>query len=362
MRISASAMDLKSSHFFNQTSSVFEKSRFWAGKSTSTPAREALGAQKIQLLNASQRAAAENRPASIDCQKTSRSDEIRNQDPEMAILCDIIEKLTGKRVRIFSAEDMQQTAPAENALALADLSEANSGTPPAPTPSGAGFGYEYQRHQIYTEQEFSAFSAKGTVKTSDGQTINFNLSVSMSRSYLEESDTQILLGDAAKVTDPLVINFTGTAAQLSDKRFSFDLNADGHEESIPQLASGSGFLALDRNHDGKINNGSELFGPNLGNGFAELATLDDDQNGWIDENDTAFNSLSVWEPAPTPSAPGSLKSLAESGIGAISLQAAQTPFSIKNSHNDLQGLIRASSVFLTETGQVGCIQQVDLVA
>lgn len=79
----------------------------------------------------------------------------------------------------------------------------------------------------------------------------------MARSYHEQSDVSIRLGDARKKQDPLVLNFSGTATQLTGQRFKFDLNSDGKSEDINMVTGGSGFLALDRNGDGKINNGSE---------------------------------------------------------------------------------------------------------
>ena len=63
--------------------------------------------------------------------------------------------------------------------------------------------------------------------------------------------------------------------ELSDQTFYFDLDADGKEEEISVL-NGSGYLALDKNGDGVINDGSELFGTKNGDGFADLARYDED--------------------------------------------------------------------------------------
>ena len=168
------------------------------------------------------------------------------------------------------------------------------------------------------------------------------------------------LGDAARKTDPLVLNFAGNAAQLTDQRFAFDLNADGQAEQINFVAPGSGFLVFDRNQDGKVNNGSELFGPTTDNGFQELAALDDDGNGWIDESDAAFKRLQIW----TRDGHGNdlLKSLSETGVGAIGLGNIATPFDIKNNANQLLGQIRSSGIVLQENGAAGTIQQIDLTA
>jgi hypothetical protein len=50
---------------------------------------------------------------------------------------------------------------------------------------------------------------------------------------------------------------------LTDATFSFDINSDGIEEQMASLGPGKGFLALDKNDDRWITDGSELFGPTL---------------------------------------------------------------------------------------------------
>ena len=54
------------------------------------------------------------------------------------------------------------------------------------------------------------------------------------------------------------------------------------------------FLALDKNGDGRMNDGSELFGTASGDGFKDLAAYDEDGNGWIDENDSIYSQLKIW--------------------------------------------------------------------
>ena len=71
--------------------------------------------------------------------------------------------------------------------------------------------------------------------------------------YEEEIDFEQLT-----LCDPLVINLEGNVAQVSDQTFFFDIDCDGVEDEISKLISGSGFLALDQNGDGIINDGSEL--------------------------------------------------------------------------------------------------------
>lgn len=208
-----------------------------------------------------------------------------------------------------------------------------------------------------SEQESTTFSATGQVVTADGQTIDFQLQLAMQREFSATNRVQIRAGDALLV-DPLVINCNGKAAELSNMRFGFDLDGDGDMEQIPGLAPGSGFLAFDRNHDGLINNGLELFGPATGMGFSELARLDSDGNGWLDENDPLYAELRIW--MRDEAGKESLASLAEKNVGAIFLNPVKTDFALKNSENGLLGQLRESSIFLVESGGAGTVQEIDI--
>ena len=126
-------------------------------------------------------------------------------------------------------------------------------------------------------------------------------------------------------TDPLMINLDTDIGSVSDQKFFFDLDADGKEDEISFAGKGSGFLALDRNGDGKINDGSELFGTKSGDGFKDLAAYDEDGNGWIDENDAIFSQLKIW--TKDEDGKDKLISLKDADVGAIYLGNADTQFS-----------------------------------
>jgi hypothetical protein len=207
------------------------------------------------------------------------------------------------------------------------------------------------------EAEATNFSASGAVTTADGRKIDLSLDLSLQRSFASETDLSILMGDAVK-KDPLVVNFSNGSAQLGETRMSFDIDADGNSDQIATLAAGSGFLALDNNGDGIINDGSELFGTRSGNGFADLAAYDLDGNNWIDENDAVFNDLSVWQ-NPGDNG-GTLVTLKESGVGAIYLGNVSTSFDLTDASNNDLGQVKASGIYLAEAGAVGTIQQLDL--
>ncbi len=205
-----------------------------------------------------------------------------------------------------------------------------------------------------SERENTAFCSKGTVITSDGRTIDFNISMEMSRSF-EAAFVEV--GKEQIFTDPLIINLDTVRTTLSDVSFYFDLNCDGVKEKISAPNDSGGFLALDKNRDGIINNGSELFGTKTGDGFAELAQYDNDGNGWIDENDDIFSQLSVWVKCGSGSA--RCLSLKQANVGAIFLGRQNTLHSLDNSDGETNALLRNTGIYLKETGQVGTVQQVD---
>lgn len=220
-----------------------------------------------------------------------------------------------------------------------------------------GWGLEYDYHETHYEKQTMNFSAEGAVKTTDGKEIRFDLDLGMSREFASRLDISIRAGDAAQI-DPLVVNFGSASASLTDSKISFDIDTDGNADQISFVKDGSGFLALDINGDGTINNGSELFGPQSGNGFEELARYDQDGNNWIDENDDIYDKLRIW----TKDGNGSdqLFALGVKGIGAIYLGNVDTSYTLKNDENQELGSIARSGVFLRENGVAGTIQHVDL--
>jgi|WetSurMetagenome_2_1015567.scaffolds.fasta_scaffold00013_68 hypothetical protein len=222
----------------------------------------------------------------------------------------------------------------------------------------SGWGVEFSSTSFHYEAEQMRVSASGSVTTQDGRDIKFSIDLGMSREYTSIEHETITA--RAVTTDPLVINFSGGLPGLSDTKFVFDLNNDGENELVYATASGSGFLALDGNGDGKINNGSELFGPTTGSGFSELSSYDGDRNGWIDENDGIFAKLSIW----TKDAAGNdkLLTLKEAGIGALSVSNVASGFSLTDGANQLKGQVQSSGIYLTEQGGVGAMQQIDLAA
>ncbi|SDB04218.1 hypothetical protein [Butyrivibrio sp. INlla16] len=209
----------------------------------------------------------------------------------------------------------------------------------------------------HVEKEKTDYKASGKVQTEDGRDIKVDVDVSMARQ--KEHETFIPMSSPLdNLFDPLIINYNAQTSGLSDKKFKFDLDADGKEDEISMTKAGSGFLALDKNDDGKINDGTELFGVKSGDGFKDLAEYDTDGNGWIDENDEVFDKLKVW--SKTDDGEDEMKSLKEAGVGAIFLGSEDTEFTLDGEDGVLDGKVRKTGIFLKEDGTAGTIQHVDL--
>ena len=354
-----------------------ETQRTYLGQSeNSSQTKVSLSEKALQLLQNEQKNANKNANENANANLLRRSVQNNNavqnneinapEDPKLLLIRAIIEAISGKSIKFVGESAANQSDKANSTTPtmanIANLANANGGEVIAVSSGNTAFGLRYNSNEVIKENETTNFSASGIIKTADGKEIQFQCDLSMQRSFYMDNSTEIFMGastDRKSLCDPLIINFAGTAAELKNTTFAFDLNADGSAENIQELAAGSAFLVLDKNKDGKINNGNEMFGTQSGDGFADLSVYDEDGNGWIDENDSVYNSLGVWNNSAYG---GKIRSLKEAGIGAIYLQNANTEFSIKDkTTNELQGQIRKTGIFLNEkNGNIGTIQHVDL--
>jgi hypothetical protein len=336
MRIQSSDVSLASAHLAVERRSRRESLTAWAGERPA--ARTGLPGDRVTL---STPAPPPPRAAETEAAEETELEGEQGVDPRLRVIMLLLERLTGRRIRILELESLDREKV--DAIAQQQSQEARS--------QRAGWGLEYEYHEVHEELERTSFSAEGVVRTADGRELGFTLGVELMRVERSEAHVSLRLGDAVK-KDPLVVNFGSSAAELTDFAFSFDLDADGATERIASVAPGSGYLVLDRNGDGRATNGAELFGPATGEGFGELAAYDTDANGWIDEADPVFTQLRLW--TPDEEGRGALIGLAEAGVGAIQLGRVATPFEIDG------GELRSTGVFLHEDGRAGTVQQVDL--
>jgi len=214
----------------------------------------------------------------------------------------------------------------------------------------------------YYKKQTVEFSSKVEIKTPN-KTYHMDLEIGFTKELYELHQEQLTFGDTA-LLDPLVINYADDSNpfdNLSKLRFEFDLNNDGENELIPLLKQGAGFLAYDKNKNGEIDNGSELFGPQTNNGFKELAKYDSDKNSWIDENDNIFQELKIWQ--IDESGENKLVSLLDMNIGAIYLGEIQSGFTYQNSINKIDAVQRSNGIYVKNDGSgVRMVNALDLTS
>ncbi|WP_165091006.1 calcium-binding protein [Neisseria yangbaofengii] len=133
------------------------------------------------------------------------------------------------------------------------------------------------------------------------------------------------------VYDPLVLDLDGdgieTVGTQGYKGALFDHNSDGIRTSTGWISADDGLLVIDRNSDGLINNGGELFGDgtvlkdgsNAAHGYAVLAEFDTNSDGKVDAQDADFAKLKVWRDLNQDgvSQEGELFTLAELNIQSL---------------------------------------------
>ena len=259
-----------------------------------------------------------------------------------------------------SVLDLRTRSP-QNVISIGNMSRLEGAVPATPRMGTTSAGTLWQKITVsssnVTEYESTSFMTQGKVQTENGRNIDFNVAFSMSRACSATINT--LEVSNYILTDPLVINLNTEMTEISDQKFFFDIDSDGKEEEISELGKGSGFLALDKNGDGKINDGNELFGTKNGDGFKDLKEYDKDGNFWIDENDEIFSKLKVW--MKDENGEDILLDLKTADIGAIYLGNADTQYSFKDESLNTNAVLRKTGVYLKEsTGKVGTVSHVDL--
>ncbi|MCK9505527.1 MAG: hypothetical protein M0Q95_15270 [Porticoccaceae bacterium] len=132
--------------------------------------------------------------------------------------------------------------------------------------------------------------------------------------------------------DPLTLDLDGEGIETlpANGMVLFDHDGDGIKNGTGWIAPDDGLLVLDKNGNGLIDNGNELFGDNTIksdgslalNGFDALVDLDSNNDGVIDSNDAQFNNLRVWQDGNSDgiSQAHELKTLAAAGVVAIHLE------------------------------------------
>lgn len=147
-------------------------------------------------------------------------------------------------------------------------------------------------------------------------------------------------GNIKVYVTPLALDLNGNGIQtLSiEEGVEFDMLNSGSKVKTGWLSGEDGFLAIDNNGNGQIDDRSELFGgANRGDGFAKLASFDSNNDGLVNENDALFGSIKVWQDANENGITdaGELVSLKSAGI--TDLNTAYTDVFTTDAQGNIHG-------------------------
>ncbi len=186
----------------------------------------------------------------------------------------------------------------------------------------------------------------------NGKHLSLNYSFTLASEKVKYSSFE---STAAALKDPLIVQFGDRSIGEISGQEKFDINQDSEIDNLPIFSGDVGYLVYDKNNNNKADNGSELFGPTSGNGFSELSLLDENNNGFLDKEDSAYNKLYLWQPDKN-----TWLSLADAGIEVISTNAIATPYSFYNKDDEVQAQMRSSSIAISESGRGLGVHQVDV--
>jgi len=155
------------------------------------------------------------------------------------------------------------------------------------------------------------------------------------KSYVDMQKAQ---AEQNRRIDPLVFDLGGdgiTTVSLEESNAFFDLDNNGFAEKTSWVGAKEGLLAYDKNGDGIISGGNELFGDRTlmkdgktlaSSGFTALAEYDDNKDGKIDSNDAIYTLLRIWQDSDGDgiASAGELKQLVDLGIVSIGLSYNNT--------------------------------------
>ena len=169
-----------------------------------------------------------------------------------------------------------------------------------------------------------------------------------------------LFTTATTTRSPLAIDIDGDGIEtvsLADGTY-FDHDANGFAEQTGWAASDDGLLVRDINNDGIINDGKELFGDQTilsngqkaSNGFQALSELDENKDGKIDTNDSAYSQLKIWQDVDGDgySSSDELISLSDAGVASINTGYTNTNITDANGNT-----IKQAGSFTKSDGTTG---------
>jgi len=274
-------------------------------------------------------------------------------DPQVSVLANVIEMLTGREVVLVDPAVFVNAGEAVSPEQPVEAAVAQAASGDAPVQEG-GFRYGYQ--ETYVQIEKMTLSAEGVIKTADGEEVAFDLEVSVSRSLISSQSVDIRAGG---LEDPLVVNYNGLAADILEQRFSFDLDIDGEAEEIGNGVEGDDARAAGETEECQItDSGRQRIGSDTGDPLEASSAYDDEENDRLDEKDNVFPHFKVWQKGPEGKE--RLVGLGRIGAGRIYLGHVDSPGHSYGQDRDFPVRFTSPGLYSHKNGMIRLMQQLKL--
>ena len=197
----------------------------------------------------------------------------------------------------------------------------------------------------FMEDFLGAYSGEGATEGAAAVEMQMEFQFSFSASMSMEVEV--------RESDPIMLDLDGDGFELTShlQGAQFDILGAGRAANTAFVTGGDAFLALDRNENGVVDSGKELFGDQHGaaNGYEELRKLDSNGDGRINNKDEQFDALRLFrDNGNGRTEAGELISLRDAGIKEIQLDYRNVDESAAGGNRLAQ-----RAAFLREDGSKG---------
>ncbi len=363
MAIAASILSqrfMRANRFSQAVDSLFKRDRSESARSDSSIEKDLLELspmnQMRQTISQFKRQTTVNAELNVRLSVTTeKSLESGGSDPKLERDIDLMLRMISKDEKEYQAlkarfEKIRGQAQSSSEEVGEAIETSETSNASVSSSSSGSISTNLAPSQALTTEEMSASLARRN---------SYELNLRFKQTTTEEGRIGISLEElGVKKVDPLVLDLSGEGVQLTEagKGAIFDITADGKLDSTAWVKGNTALLTYDRNGNGVIDNGSELFGDQNGaaDGFAELAKYDNNGDRKISFLDPVFKALKLYRDL---NGDGKMSKSEFSSLNELGIKALNLNFNRDSSDINGNSLILNGS-FEREDGSTGQLADV----
>ncbi len=212
-----------------------------------------------------------------EAEETDSNDDVETAsrvEGETYVIRLVVEQMTGRKIRLLEVSDPESDGGHHEPHEAEEAEDSD---------------VEGRRTTLYYESRTVTFEATGTIRTADGGEIGFSVGLVMESEFLSVG-TQVLSEGNGFVSNPIVMDFDGTADDLTDKEFIFDADSDDRGEVGVPAGRGAGFISFHTRDDV----GVDVQGLLSGRAVGKDAAFSGVHNGWMGRSGSILKRLLAW--------------------------------------------------------------------